>query len=330
MKLKALFICLITGLALTFNLYAEEENPLQFSITTDFAYYPKSDFVSGDDHFAPMTGIYSGLEGRVTASADYKIPTPLGEHWLLKDANVVFGLDLELSPVSLKPGFTITFTPLPFIVFSTGVQAGSGWNLFGLQGMAYLSTNAEEKLVYKDYTPFKEYFFKWYGQGTFQFDTGAIISGDWTHVQLMYTYQIYYEALTGAKNGEIWMWQCSGNKVNGWSDYQSIILAYQMPLVLSRIGVLTEIGGHYSDSDYEPDSAVNPFRNYKGSFKSVSISPLMQFTFGEKDTLSALIGFSSRRSFKEEHTEAIKEPFLTYSGREWYFNRIALSWTHNF
>ncbi len=330
MKSKSIFFSLTIIFLLAFNLYAGEENPLQVSLTADFAYYTKSDYISGGTHFAPTTGIYSGLEGRVKASAGYKISTPLGEHWLLKDANLVLGTDLELSPVSIKPAFSLTFTPLPFIVLSTGIETGTGWNFLGLQGMAYLSTDDKGKLIYKDYVPLRDYFVKWYGQGTFQFDTGALIAGDWTHIQIMYTYQVYYEALSPAKKGEIWMWQCSGNKVNGWSDYQSIILAYQMPLFLSRIGILTEIGGHYSDSDYEINSTTNPYKNYKGSFKSISISPLMQFTFGEQDTISALLGFSSRRSFKEEHTDSIDEPFLTYSGREWYFNRLALSWTHNF
>ena len=318
MKIKSLFITLISLSIFSFNLTAQETNPLTFSLSTDFAYYPKSDYVSGSSHFAPLTGAYSGLEGRVTGNMNYKIPLPLGENWLLKDSNLVLGAALELSPVSVKPGISATFTPLPFLVFKTGAEIGSGWNLAGLQGMAYLDRDS-----YTDYKPFQTYFVKWYGQGTFQFDTGALIPGDWTHIQLMYTYQIYYAGLTSAETGDIWMWQCANNKANGWSSYQNIVLAYQMPLVLSRIGLLTEFDGHFSDSDY-------PNENYKGSFKSISISPLMQFTLGEKDSLTLLFGFSSRRSFESDHTESIVEPGLTYSGREWFFNRIALSWSHNF
>ncbi len=323
MKIKSFALSLILMSFSTFGLAAQESNPLNFSITTDFAFYPKSDYIAGETHFAPLTGAYSGLEGRISGEMDYRIPLPLGDNWLLADSNLVLSAALELTPVSVKPGISLSFTPLPFLVFKTGAQAGTGWNLTGMQGMSYLSLDENYKLTYKDYTPFKTWFVKWYGQGTFQFDTGALIEGDWTHIQFMYTYQIYYEALTSAADDEIWMWQCAGNKANGWCDYQNIVLAYQMPLVLSRIGVLTEFGGHYSDSDYANTA-------YKGSFKSISISPLMQFTFGEHDSLTALAGFSSRRSFEEEHTESIYAPFLTYKGREWFFNRIALSWTHNF
>ena len=97
---------------------------------------------------------------------------------------------LELTPVSVKPGVSVKFTPLPFIVFEGGAQAGTGWNLAGLQGMAIFDPIHQ---TYTDLDAFQNWFLKWYAQGVFQFDTGAIISGDWTHIQLMYTYQFYYE-----------------------------------------------------------------------------------------------------------------------------------------
>ena len=289
------------------------------SITVDAAYYPKSDYIAGDSHFAPLTGPYSGVEGRVTGSLSYKIPTPLGEHWLLASANINVKINLEVSPVSIAPETKISFTPLPFIVFETGAKVGTGWNLGGLQGMAiYNGLDGYDNLK-----PFQNWFTKFYAQGTFQFDTGAIIEGDWTHFQIMYTYQAYYSAISGVDNGTVWEWQCSGNKANGWQNYQNLVLAYQMPLVLSRVGVLTEIEGHYKNEDYN-----NPL--YNGSFKTVSISPLMQFTFGENQSLAVLFGFSSRRSFVQEHKDSKVEPRLTYAGREWFFNRIALSWSMTF
>ena len=325
MNLKKLFLAVSTALLIVSAITADEEvkseSPWKFSIATDFAFYPKSDYVSGADHFAPLTGPYSGLEGRVTGNATYTIPTPLGEHWLLSSANIGLKGSFELSPVSVKPGLEVNFTPLPFLVFAAGAQAGTGWTLAGLQGMA--AFNGSVAGTYTDYKTFQDWFLKWYAQGTFQFDTGAIFAGDWTHFQIMYTYQIYYERLTSAADGSIWMWQCSGNKVNGYKEYQNLVLAYAMPLVLSRIGVLTEIDGPYQDQVY-----TNPY--YKGSFKTVSISPMAQLTFGQHDVLTILAGFSSRRSFTQAHTKSTEETALTYAGREWFFNRIALSWTHSF
>ncbi len=295
---------------------------LKYAISADFAFYPKSDYVAGGTHFAPLTGIYSGLEGRVTGSATYVIPTPLGENWLLKDANVALKASLELTPVSIKPGFSATFTPLPFLVFAAGGEAGTGWNLLGLQGMAsYDGTSS-----YTDITPFTSWFLKAWAQGTVQFDTGALIPGDWSHVVMLFTYQVYYQNLTGVSSGEIWEWQCSKNKADGFNQYMCGVLAYQMPLVLKRVGVMFEMEGHFADSDYN----TSKYADYNGNFQSISISPLAQFEFDKHNSLSVLIGFSSRRSYEESHTDDAVEPNLTYAGREWYFNRVAVSYTYSF
>ena len=66
---------------------------------------------------------------------------------------------------------------------------------------------------YNNLSPFKHWFTKFYAQGTFQFDTGAIIAGDWTHVQILYTYQAYYSAISGVPDGTVWEWHCMGMAV---------------------------------------------------------------------------------------------------------------------
>ena len=108
---------------------SEDESPFALKLTTDFAYYPKSDAIPGGTHFAPITGIYSGVEARTTLKASYKLGTPLGENWLVKDANVAFSGGLELSPVSIRPKLSIDFTPVPFLIFSAGTSIGWGWNI---------------------------------------------------------------------------------------------------------------------------------------------------------------------------------------------------------
>lgn len=319
---KSKLLAVLAAAAMIIPVFAEDVKT-SFSLTTDFALSPASGYVSGPTHFAPITGVYGGVEGRIIADYGITIPTPLGENWLVKGATVAIDAKAELTPVTIKPMLDITFTPLPFIVFSAGVQAGTGWNLAGLQGMA-LYNDAENK--YDDIVPFKGWFYKAYAQGVFQFDLGAVIPGDWTHVLMMYTYQTYYHGLSGVPNGDIWMWQCSGKKANGLQNYQSLILAYGLPNdVIKRVGVMGELDGFYSSSAYKAEYA-----DFNGAFKSLSISPLAQFQFGEKDSLNAAIGFSSRRSFKEEHDNGNIEPKLTFSGYEWYFYRVAFSYTHKF
>ena len=122
---KIILAVLVFGMILG-HIVAEDEvetvSPWEFSLTTDFAYYPKSDYVTGGNHFAPLTGPYSGIEGRTTGSVTYTLDTPLGEHWLVSSANVGLTGNFELSPVSIKPGFEVSFTPLPFLVFAAEIS----------------------------------------------------------------------------------------------------------------------------------------------------------------------------------------------------------------
>lgn len=311
------------ALAASTALFAEIPENWNFSIGVDTAYYPLSDKLTGNDstHFAPLTGAYSGLEGRVTGNAAYTIATPLGEHWLVSGANVVLGSGLELTPVSVKPFASVTFTPVPFLVFSAGAQAGTGWDAGPFKGgMCFYDLKSG---TYNASEAFQHVFYKGWAQGTFQFDTGAVFAGDWTHVVMQYAYQVYYEGLSGASAGDIWKWQCSGDRVNGLRNYQCGIVAYQMPLVLYRVGVMYESDGYYKDSAF-----ANP--DYKGSFKSLSISPLAQLKINDHNTLALLAGFSSRRSYKTKPTGDAEAANGKFASREWFFNRVAISYTYNF
>ena len=294
---------------------------LSFRLVTDFAYYPESAYVAGGDHFAPITGPFSGIEARVTGWADYEIATPLGQHWLVKDANVKFSGGIELSPVTVISMLQCNFTPLPFLVFGAGASFGAGWNIGPFGGLRILD---QEKVEYKDYNTFKNNFYDFWLQGTFQFDTGAIWKGDWTHVVMVASYKAFYEGLTFTSNDEIWQWRTTMNKANGWQWAAEGILAYQMPLVLKRAGLIADFTGHYDSADYAN------FPEWGGDFTTIDIMPFTQFQFGKKDSLLALLYFRARHSFVQEHEEEIEEPFLTHSGNEWFFRRIALSWTHSF
>jgi len=338
MKIKKLLPLSIFPLlfSLSTKIYAEEnqeanqqdqEKNLQVYLTLDAAYYPESEHRTSSAHLSKLTGAYYGLEGRATLGANYTIATPLGDHWLLKDANLAIASAIELSPVTLKPKFSLAFTPLPFIEFSAGSDVGTGWTLFGWEGMSILNKAANmNDADYEDLTPFKHWYYDFWLQGTFQFDTGAIWSGDWTHVLFLASYQVMYAALTGVGDDEIWEWQASDNMANGWQFYANAILAYQMPKMVNRVGFLFELEGHFDKDDY----VVLNGNDYKGDFKTASISPFAQIKFNEKNTLTILASVSSRRAFEEEHDETTVEPYLNYIGYEWYFNRIALSYTHMF
>lgn len=308
-------------------LFAEEgdtqkKNPLSLSLTTVAAIYTDVDYETGDDHFAGLNGPFSGAKAVTRFNATYTLPTPLGEHWLLKDANLAFNGTFELSPLSIRPLVSLDFTPVPFLVFSAGGSIGTGWNPLGFDGMSVYSLKKQE---YKSLTPFAHYYYDYWASATFQFDTGALISGDWSHVVMQATYKWIYEGITGVDDGDIWCWQVFPGEANGWQYYITGVLGYQMPIILQMVGVMAEFYGHYDPADYN-----KIYRAFDGDFMWIDLSLLMNFKLNDKNSLMSLITFEGGRSFATMHENSDEEPLLVKSGREWSFYRIAFSWNHKF
>lgn len=332
---KLLFIFLFVFI-LSLSVFCQESRPskrfwISFDTVTDFSINSDSESVDfstlhneseilSQTHFSPATGYGGmGLRGRGNLSAN--IWTPLGGTFLLDSSKVSLTMSMEVTPITMAPGLSVSFTPFPFLILEAGYQAGTGSKLGeSLLGLGRLDQNLME-YVELDFMNFWRH--KFFVKTVLQFDLGAVIKSLWTHVLFQYTYQCFYECMSGMKNQDLWMYQGTGNKVNGWQDYQCLIFAYQLPFVLNRAGIMVEVEGHYNSDDY-----ANPL--YKGDFHTVSISPLLQFKFGKKDTLATVVTFSSRRGYTTSHTYLYEEPFLTYAGREWFFYRAALSWTHTF
>ena len=303
------------------SLFGEEEkSPVSLYLQTNAAYYPASKCITGDTHFAPITGPYSGLEGSLTLGANYRINTPLGDNWLLSDANLVLGSALEATPISVKPNISLQFTPLPFIVFKAGASIGWGWNIGPIEGLCELNKTSCD---YEAISTFNHPYYDAWASATFQFDTGALLPGDWTHVVILASYSVTYAGIAGLDSDSIYEWQCGKSQAAGLKYEAQGILGYQMPLALKLAGVMVKAGGHFDGADYGDFDET-----YDGDFTSVSISPVMQFQLGEKDELACLFDFSSRRSFNAEYEKEGESLYLTRTGREWYFLRFALSWTH--
>ena len=322
---KNIFLLFILILV-TVGVFAEAET--KFILITDFAYYPKSvPTVMGNpqdeiSRFAPLDGFYSAVEARVTGKMDYKIPTPFGTNPLVKGNNVTITPALELSPVTLMPQFFVAFTPIAFLKFTASAKIGTGWDFIGIKGMGDLDS-AENG--YKSLTPFKNYFYEFRLSNLFQFDVGAIVPGDWTHVVMQASYDILYTGLTGVENGTPWIWQASGEKANGWNYYSQIILGYQMPLVLQTVGLQFELSGYYDEASFDAK-----YLDWNPSFMRVNINPICILKFNENHALTIQTRFSSRRGFSSDKGSSATNFNLDYNGREWWLERIAFSYAYSF
>lgn len=326
MFLICLVFCLSAVLCFADNVpnvtQLDKKSTWGFSITKDFAYYPKAAFIPNGTHFAPTTGWFDGIDLRASLKATQTIAIPFGEHPLVKGNTISFGYRLDITPVAITPKFSFSFTPVAFLVFSSGIEVGTGWNLLGIQGMAKYNSNTNN---YDSLVPFKDYHFGFHLGATFQFDLAAVIPGDWNHVVFVADYVNEYFGMNNVPTGEIVKWLASGNKVNGWKYDANFVIGYQMPIMLSMIGLNANLSGYYSANFFD-----KKYANFNGNFMTVDINPLLQLTFNAHNSMYLLFCFSSRRSFTTRHEKSEEEPMLTFSDREWFFNRIALSYTYTF
>lgn len=302
----------------------EETSPLSVYLTTDLLYYPESKTQPGSSgtHFAGLTGAYSGFECRTQLFVDYMIKTPLGDHWLLKDANVVLTGAFELTPLSVRPQLALGFQPFPFLVFKGGGSIGFGWNMLGFEGLCALD---EKSKKYEALSIFSHPFYEVWAQGTLMFDTGALVPGDWNHLIMLASYKTFFSGIAGLGRHTPYGWQGDKNRVEGLQYEFCGILAYQMPLVLYRAGFMYTAYGHFDGGDYGDFDA-----SYDGAFTQHSLAGLCQFKFAEKDELTCIAQFSTRRSFDKELDEAEDALFAQKVGTEWFFQRLIFSWSHKF
>lgn len=70
--------------------------------------------------------------------------SPLGDHWLLKDANLVLTGAFEVTPISARPQLAVGFQPLPVLVLKGGGSLGFGWNMLGFEGLCALDEESKK------------------------------------------------------------------------------------------------------------------------------------------------------------------------------------------
>lgn len=309
------------------ELLEQKKSPHAFSLFTDFAYYPYSGPVAGNgERFAPISGAFDGVQLGVTGVYNYTIPLP-GSKPLTKDNYLKVGGEFQISPATLMPSITASYSPIAFLVFNTRFTTGTGWEVLGSQGLA--SYNAA-KGEYENLTPFKHWFYEFSLGGTFQFDAAALWPGDWHHIVFMASYEFRYNGMSGMANGDPWCWAADYHRVNGPYYFVYMLLGYQMPkLKVKMAGVQAEFKGCYSDGQFD-----SHYKAFDGDFLNVSLSPFVVVELGKNDNLFILLYFDRRRGFdsKQGKVNGRDQSFLEMncSGGEWYFRRIALRYIHSF
>ena len=189
-------------------------------------------------------------EARLRFSQSFIFPFLQGSGPLTRDNNITAVVSADITPVSLAGIGEIIWTPAAFFQLSGGGQAGSGWNMplgdgIGINAPATDAAPAPSPRKSKIYgEPFDGLLWRAWGAGTLQFDLGAVIPGDWTHVLFQTRQEFRYAAYPRAAPGEAWIFENDdAENQNGWKYYASYVLGYRMPRspVLDTIAIMAEL-----------------------------------------------------------------------------------------
>lgn len=176
----------------------------------------------------------------VGVTQSFKVPLMQFDNPLTKDNNINFKIGAELSPISFEGKFGIVWTPIAFLEFYTESRVGSGWNIKTLYGLALNKNNAGKS----NYIPlnFSKSIYSFSFGGAFQFDLGAVIPNDWSHVVFRTDQAALYKAMSGVDSETSWLYQAdSGENRNGWKYQASYLIGYKMPIFLDLIAMKIDV-----------------------------------------------------------------------------------------
>ena len=177
----------------------------------------------------------------VGVTQSFKVPIMQFDNPLMKDNNINFKIGAEITPVTTEGKFGITWTPIAFLELYTESKIGSGWKLTkDLLGIAINENNGGKS----NYIPlnFSKAVYSFALGGAFQFDLGAVIPNDWSHVVFRTDQSALYKAMTGVNSEISWLYQAdSGANRNGWRYMSSYVIGYKMPLFLDLIAMKIDV-----------------------------------------------------------------------------------------
>jgi hypothetical protein len=186
-------------------------------------------------------------EAQLGLTQAWTFPLLQGDSFLTEGNNLKTALFCAVTPVSINAGLDLTLTPIAFAQIKTGASIGTGWNCTFLD-IAPNAWGLNEPIDggggLIDGEPFEAAIWGAHGGVVLQFDIGAVIPGDWTHVLFQTYHQINYRANTLAGSDDSWSHENDGGENrNGFNYYGNYVLGYQMPAfpVLKTLALMAEM-----------------------------------------------------------------------------------------
>ena len=244
---------------------------------------------------------------------------------LFENNEISFGFSTFLSPISVGLGIETVFRPIAFLEFSAGAETGTGWNIRFARGLAINEPSGSYDNRFNNKT-LKGIVHKEKAGAAFQFDLGAVIPGDWTHLVFRTYHEYYHKAFTGASKNESWLWEADdGENRNGTHYYIQNVLGYKMPLIMEFLGLMLEAERSYYNTEGGDPSGENIW-NYTASC-------IMSFKVSENTKFNLISQFRTERNYSEETEDYDyyrSREINTDKPRKWEFYRVVLNMTNEF
>lgn len=265
---------------------------------------------------------WGGVEAKASITHKIKVPFMQGTGALTSDNNVLYQFKGELSPVSLNAIATASVTPIAFLNFQAGVNLGTGWNIFGLFNGLGLNNDGSG---IPEVDPMPGAIVKYWLSGTFQFDLGAIIPGEWTHVIMAATGKFEHKSFSNAETGDAWQYEGdTGENFNGYSFLGSYIFGYQTPYKVKTIAFLVETEQMLGDNR---KMSASDNVDWGSDFTQITFGPLANIQLSEDSSIVILIQFRTEKLYTKETVFNNYFRNREYDGSYIDFRRIAFSYT---
>ncbi|MEI6877175.1 MAG: hypothetical protein WCL50_18840 [Spirochaetota bacterium] len=163
----------------------------------------------------------------------------------------------------------------------------------------------------------------WAG-ASLQFDTGAIWPGNWNHVFMQSYHEINYQYLTGTSAGDIWIYEGSGNRVDGFAYSSTTLIGYQIPLVLSRVLVMLSTSARITGAD----SSTMASGGWGSDYLYLSPGIVATLTFGNGFSVDTVVQAERVLNFTSPAKVAFYERRVKVGEpTKWRFYRVVLAFT---
>ncbi len=251
---------------------------------------------SGSAKLTLAVGANFSLDAKADISYSLKIPMLEGEGPLFSGNNLKVKLNVGASPIAATGSIDVILTPIAIAEISLGGGAGTGWDL-PVMKLDGLRLDNGTKLVSDQLGGV--YYFGRAGLAL-QFDTGAVLKGDWSSVLVRTYHELNYKGYTNAGVGQAWEYETGGAMVNGFNYKGEYILAYQMPLKVNLVGAQLEsyvynaFDSAHSDFLYDVSALANIDLG-----KNFSLLTVVQFSnYKKKDVDTSLLELRDKVGFK--------------------------------